>query len=601
MTTPEQSSPPRWGRQLLLLIALIGAVVGGAYWHEPILRALGRGAPAASEKPSAGQLWTCGMHPQVIQDHPGECPICHMKLTPMVGGAAGGNDSTGAPGSVVIDPVVVQNMGVRTVPVTRGLLARHVRAAGSIVEPETGRTDISLRVSGWIEKLHAGTEGMVVRRGEPLFDLYSPDLRLAIEELIAARRAGGLDSTGAMKGAGEALVGAARRRLQTLGLSADQIERMGALENAPEVVTISSPIDGVVVEKAGVYTGSAVVAGQMVMRLADRSTMWVEARVPEGMLGRVAIGQHAIVRVDALDGRAIGGEVVFVHPNLDEMTRTAIVRMGVPNPDGLLRSGMYGVVEIDAGSSAEVTIVPREAIIDSGESRIVFVSQGHGRFEPRRVTLGERGDGGMVEVESGLAPGEMVVASGQFLLDSESRLREAVAKFLTGATEPPPASAGARREVDASVSSDVIDKVVAEYLGVVEPLGEEKPETPPARVDGLLGAIDALARRAEGADAGRLAAQARDAVGALRGQTTQRQRELLKPASAAIIAIVDAMAPSRALASDLYVAHCPMVDAQWIQRSTTLANPYYAEDMKECGTIERALARPAGATERGAP
>lgn len=667
---------PRRGR-VPLLLAILAFTAGGVYvgmrWHTTFERWLvpsaGSGSTSSPDRADTGavapkkQLWTCGMHPQVIQDHPGDCPICHMKLTPLVTGdgpaSASSSPAVGeasapakrdrkvkywhdpmmnppyisdrpgkspmgmdlvpvyeeepqpAGAAVVIDPAIVQNMGVRTVNAVRGTLKQRVRATATLAEPESARADINLRVSGWIEKLYADTDGMSVRKGDPLFDLYSPDLRLAIEELIAATRAGtphAAEGGASLQGTGESLIAAARLRLETLGLSHEQIDHLGSLEHAPASVTFTSPIDGIVVDKANVYKGSSVMSGQLVMRLADRSTMWVESRVPEGLLSLVRVGQSATIAVDGLKGREITGDVVFIHPNFDEMTRTGMVRVAVPNPDGALRAGMFAVAAIDSGSTNEVTIVPREAVIDSGASQLVFVSTGKGRYEPRRVVVGAPGDGGFVQIVSGVGPGETVVASGQFLLDSESRLREAIAKFLgqdANSSSVPPASPAQHTEhlsvTDAKAPAALVDRVVAEYLAIAEPLGQEQPDTPPAKVNGLLSAIDGLMEKAGGADAKRLGTDARQAVAAMNSQSTDKQRELFKGVSAAVIALIEAMPPSAPVAASLYVANCPMAKADWLQRSQDLANPYYAEDMKECGTIVRRVGEKPAPGKRGAP
>ncbi len=674
---PARAHPSSPRRGLLpMVLALLAFTAGGIYvgmrWHSTFERWLvpsaGSAAPAASEQGNTvpgtakKQLWTCGMHPQVIQDHPGDCPICHMKLTPLVTGDAAGTStaSPGAPESspgnrerkvkywhdpmmnppyisdrpgkspmgmdlapvyedeakpagaaVVIDPAVVQNMGVRTVAAARGALSQRVRATATLVEPESARTDINLRVSGWIEMLYADKDGMAVRKGDPLFDLYSPDLRLAIEELIAARKAGtsGASDGGIpLKATGEALVAATELRLQTLGLSQEQIQQLGGVEHAPATVTFNSPVDGIVVDKANVYKGASVMSGQLVLRLADRSTMWVDARVPEGSLARVRVGQRASLAVTGLGGGELAGEVAFIHPNLDEMTRTALVRVVIPNPDGMLRAGMFAIAAIETAPGEQVTVVPREAVIDSGESQLIFVATGKGRFEPRRVVVGASGDGGLVQIVSGVEPGETVVASGQFLLDSESRLREAIAKFLgqSASASPAPAAPATEHAVhtavaDAKAPAAIVDRVVSEYLSIVEPLGQEKPDTPPASVEGLLAAIDALVEKAEGVDAKRLVSEVRQSVAAMRSQPTDKQRDLFKRVSASVIAVVDATPPSDAVAAALYVANCPMAKADWLQRSEELANPYYAEDMKECGSIVRRIGDKSAGGKRGAP
>lgn len=406
------------------------------------------------------QLWTCGMHPQVLQDHPGPCPICGMQLTPVK------RKDTAAPGaarvirywwdpmmsppyisdkpgkspmgmdlvpvyadevsggtSVVVDPVIVQNMGVRVATVVTGPLRTTVRAVGYLDEAQPNQHDINLRVSGWIEQLYASIEGMHLDVGHPLFELYSPELQVAIEELIGARRMRSpSDTTGAT------LYDAAARKLQLLGLPPDQIERLGRAERAPATVTFSSPVSGHLVEKM-VVDGSAVKAGDRVMRIVDHSTLWLDARVFEQQLPFITIGQRAVATVAAEPGRHFDGTVMFVHPHVDMTTRTALVRIALPNEALTLRPGMYATVEIEAELAADALLVPREAVIDTGTRQIAFVALDGGHFEPRTLKLGAAGNGSL-QVLAGLAPGDRVVTSGQFLLDAESHLQEAIEKHM---------------------------------------------------------------------------------------------------------------------------------------------------------------------------
>lgn len=423
--------------------------------------------PAAA--PDAVQLWTCGMHPQVLQDKPGACPICGMELTPVK--APSGQpasqerkvrywwdpmmtppyitdrpgkspmgmdlvpvyeDEVSAGAAVVIDPVVVQNMGVRTEVVREGPLRAEVRAVGFLEEAEPNQHDVNLRVSGWIERLHANTEGAHLGKGDPLFDLYSPELQVAVDELIAARRAraaageGGNDREGRPAAL---LYTAAVQKLVLLGLTEAQTQRLAQLERAPRTVTFVSPIAGHLVEKK-IVEGAAVAAGERVMRIVDHSTLWLDAQVYEKDLPYVSTGQHGRATVQSIAGERFAGEIVFVHPHVDAETRTARVRVEIANPSLRLRPGMYGTVTIDVEISPRALLVPREAVIDTGTRQVAFVSLDHGRFEPRRLSIGSSGSDGMVQVLAGLAPGEAVVTSGQFLLDSESRMKEAVAKFL---------------------------------------------------------------------------------------------------------------------------------------------------------------------------
>ena len=600
-TTAAESAPRHAGVPWIILLLVVGA--GGLYagmrWHSSLEQLIAPGVAASSAEPvateasSAKQLWTCGMHPQVIQDHPGDCPICHMKLTPLLGS---GQSSVSSPGGVVqIDPAVVQNMGVRIAEVTEGPLRQSVRVAAMLQEAEPGHHDVNLRVSGWIQKLYANTDGMEVKPGDPLFDLYSPDLSLAIEELISARKAAtavaaaaSTEGSGPMSVAGDSLSLAATSRLLALGLTRGQVEEFEKLEHAPSVVTFLAPLGGHITEKGGVFDGSAVTAGQRIFQIAERTTMWIDGRVPQDALQRIHVGQKARATVDGFPGRSFDGEVIFIHPHFDEATRTALVRTALPNHDYALHEGMFASLDIDLGGGEMAVLVPREAIIDNGESQVTFVSTGDGHFEPRRVVMGRSGQDGMVQVLSGLTPGEHVVVSGQFLLDSESRMREAVAKFLghqDAAKAPQSVDSGPRIAAPAAR----VDAVVDAYLALSQTLGAEQKDTAPLKLEGLSAALDELRASVAEPQGVRLIVAAESAAKAMSGQPIDRQRQCFKALSASVIALVDAMPPSSALAGSLYVANCPMAKADWLQKSRDIANPYYAQDMKECGSIVRAI------------
>ncbi len=597
---------PRRGRftSIAILFAVaIGCAYVGVRWHawfEHWIPSAGSGgAPDASagNPKSTKELWTCGMHPQVIQDHPGDCPICHMKLTPLVaiGGDAVASRAAAAESAVSIDPVVVQNMGVRLADVTEGPLNQTIRVAAMIDEPEPGHRDINMRVSGWIQTLYANTDGMEVKQGDPLFDLYSPELSQAIEEMILARKASnapGSEANDPLRETNAALASAALARLLALGLTSAQIGELGALEHAPSMVTIVAPESGHITEKSGVYTGSAVTAGQRVLRIAQRSTMWIDGRVPEAELGRVRVGQDARANVDAYPGRAFDGTVIFIHPHFDDATRTALVRMAVKNPDYALHEGMYATVDIDVTGGEPAILAPREAIIDTGESQIVFVSAGGGRFQPRKVVTGMSGPDGRVQILSGLKPGEQVVASGQFLIDSESRLREAVAKFLSqgtsggGATQPSSEPAPPRLpQIPADPAK--VDAVVTAYLALAESLGATQASEVPLSTDAMVRAIREFSKGEVVAEGQRLLADAAGAAESLNGKALAQQRDLFKHLSAAVIRLVDAMSPSPEVAESLFVVNCPMVKADWLQRTRDVANPYFAQEMKQCGVVVR--------------
>ncbi len=449
-------------RRAVAVLVVLGLVPGGCRRAPDVPT-----ANAAETAPQ--QLWTCGMHPQVIQDKPGTCPICGMELTPLKAAPSGGEarrterrilhwwdpmmsppyisdkpgkspmgmdlvpvyeDEAAGGTAVAIDPVIVQNMGVRLAQVTEGPLRKTIRAVGFLEEAQPNQYDVNLRVSGWIEHLYANVEGMHVRVGDPLFELYSPELRVGIEELIAARRVRARQHAEKQEfAAANTLYEAAERKLLLWGLPRAQVTRLAAREEAPATVTFTSPMTGHIVEKA-VVDGAAVKAGERVMRIVDHALLWLDGQVFEQDLPYVRLGQRVTATVAAMPSRRFDGEITFFHPHVDPMTRTALVRVALPNPGLTLRPGMYGTVEIESELTDRALLVPREAVIDTGTREIVFVTADRSHFEPRRVTLGSSGADGTVQVLSGLAPGETVVVSGQFLLDSESRLKEAIEKHV---------------------------------------------------------------------------------------------------------------------------------------------------------------------------
>jgi Cu(I)/Ag(I) efflux system membrane fusion protein len=557
-------------RWIALLVAVIAA--GGiGFW-------IGRPSSDLPPGPSSSKaetLWTCSMHPQVLQDKPGSCPICGMQLTPVRKDPAPG-DSDKNPGgpTVTIDPVVVQNIGVRVAAVEEGPLHLSIRTVGYLREAETHQHDISLKIDGWIERLHANTEGMHVKKGAPLFDLYSPDLLLAQEELLLAQRAlerlpAGTDERTRLD-AGE-LVDSARQKLALWNVPKAAIDEALRTGRARPTVTFRSPAEGTVVEKT-VVQGSAVEAGVKLLRIVDLSVLWIDAQVYESQVPYIKIGQKARASVRGSPEADLEGEVVFLSPQVSAATRAATARLAVPNRDLHLKPGMFATVDFSVEASPRALLVPREAVIDTGARQVAFVVLGAGRFEPRRVRMGlETGDG-RAQILAGLAPGERVVTSGQFLLDSESRLREAIQKMtaekLLIPPAPPPAP-GTRRS----------DGVVGPYLEMSGELAADRP-VPPKSLDDFGEATRALGP--DGESVGRAAAALRDA-------NLKDQREAFKKLSVAMIDLVRRLPASRSVAEKLYVLHCPMAKADWLQRSETVANPYWGSEMLECGAVTQTI------------
>lgn len=375
---------------------------------------------AAYDLDGDGFVYQGGMHPEVIQDEPGQCPICGMDLTRVpVSGAA--------PGTVEIDPVTLQNIGVRTAPVALRTLERTLRTTGAFEPVDSARVAVSLKIGGWIEDLYVNTEGQRVRRGQPLLALYSPDLVSTQEEYLLALRNRDLLGRGPDS---DRLVEAARRRLELYDVSAEQIERLAATGEVTRTLTLYAPAGGTVVEKR-VVEGMQVQPGLTLMEIVDLSLLWLQADVPEQDLGWVDVGTRAVVRLESQPGAELRGRVDYVYDTLDQITRTGTARVTVPNPGGRLKPGMYATATLLGAPSEARPTVPSEAVVRTGEAAVVLLAEGEGRFRPKPVRLGQEADG-FVQVLDGLSGGERVVTSAQFLIDSEARLSGAIASMTSG-------------------------------------------------------------------------------------------------------------------------------------------------------------------------
>ena len=336
---------------------------------------------------SAGKtLYTCGMHPWIIQDHPGNCPICGMKLEPVhkTAGAGGGVRSS----AIAIDPATIQLMNLQTTEIARGPLRRTIRTVGTIDYNETALADVTTKFKGWIEKLDVDATGQLVHRGEPLFEIYSPELYSAEAEYLAV-----LNSTN--DSGGTALREAALDKLKFFDISDAQIaalEKSGAPQKTLEIL---APADGFVIEK-DVVQGQMVDAGMKLYRLADLGIVWVFAQVYEQDLPYVQLGQEATVKLSSLPDREFRGRVTYVYPNVDEKTRTARVRLEFENPGYFLKPGMFVSAQITAELEPSALLVPDSAVLRSGEKNTVFVALPGGKFDPRAVVLGPESEHDMV-------------------------------------------------------------------------------------------------------------------------------------------------------------------------------------------------------------
>ncbi|MCB9557990.1 MAG: efflux RND transporter periplasmic adaptor subunit [Deltaproteobacteria bacterium] len=409
-------------KQLSLMMLTLALLAGGlASW----IAWQGRGAtpsilgPAHAQRSSSRQLYTCGMHPQVVQEGPGTCPICGMDLTPIKKQPSG--DHVPSAGQIAVDPVMVQNMGMRVATVKRGSVGRKVRTIGEVVIAEDLLSVVNLKFSGWVEKLYVDQTGIKVRKGQPLFRIYSPELVAALEEYLVALRTTGKDSP---------LTRAARVKFGYWDLSDAYIESLAASKQVKRTLTITAPRGGYVLHK-NIVQGTRVNAGQDLFRIGKLSAIWVHAQVYEFDAPWVRVGQPATMELSYQRGRLYTGKVSYIYPTIDRKTRTLTVRLEFVNPNLQLKPGMFTTVRIETQRRENVLTVPTEAILYSGERLLVFVTKGLGKYQPREIVTGLASDDHTTEVISGLQEGEQVVTSGQFLLDSESQLQEALQKLMS--------------------------------------------------------------------------------------------------------------------------------------------------------------------------
>jgi len=399
---------------LLVLIALIAAAGAGYYARTPA-PASKSAASAAAPKEHKILYWYDPMVPASHFDKPGPSPFMDMALVPKYA------DEEGSAGGMAIDPRMVQNLGVRTAPVETGSLVRHITTVG-YVRPDEHRIEVvQPRAAGWVEKLYVRAVNDPVRRGQLLLELYAPDILAAQEEYLLAAKAAQRDP------ADRALEQAALRRLALLGLSDGQIRALAASGKASRRVAVYATSDGIVSE-LGVREGMAVTPGTPMFSLLDLSSVWVTAEVPEAQAGWVAPGAAVEIDVPALPGRVLKGRVEYIYPQLDGTTRTLQVRVRLPNPGLKLKPGMYARVGIQSGEAKESLLVPSEAVIGTGTRSVAIVAEGGGRYTAVEIKTGDEADG-RTEILEGLAPGQTVVVSGQFLIDSEASLRGALQRL----------------------------------------------------------------------------------------------------------------------------------------------------------------------------
>ena len=419
-------------------------------------------------------LWTCPMHPEILEEEPGSCPICKMDLVkvkedvgqqgertsgereilfyrnPMdpnitapvprkddmgmdyVPVYADEADSVAAQGTVVtIDAAVQQNMNVVTRRVERRDISHEIRTVGSLGYDQERMVSVTTKYPGFIEKTYVNYIGQPVRKGESLFEIYAPELVQTEQELLAAvRYSRKLESAPAdTRDRAQSLIEAARQRLAYWDVSPEQIARLEENGEVFRTLQVLAPASGVIMMRMPGLEGMATQPGMELLHIADLSNLWLTVEVFDNQLPWIDVGSTATVSLSYFPGATYRGRVRYIEPEVSEKTRTVQLTLDVPNRDRRLRVGMYATVVFEPVAAADALTVPAEAVLRTGRRDLVIVALGGGRFAPREVVLGPRANGS-VQILEGLADGDEVVTSAQFLIDSESNLREAIQKMI---------------------------------------------------------------------------------------------------------------------------------------------------------------------------
>jgi Cu(I)/Ag(I) efflux system membrane fusion protein len=346
-------------------------------------------------------------------------------------GAAGGN-------RVRVSSDRIQKLGLSSAPVLRQVLNQTIRVTGVLQADERRQTVVALKFDGWIEHLDASATGQSIHAGDILMRVYSPEIMQTEREYLAAKS---LPQVGDDNGRGAGLATAALRRLRNLDIPDAEIRRLDREGTAAHSFVVPSLNSGIVLEKIATE-GQHFAPGDVLLRLTDISRLWVIGSVPEQDLAKIAVGQAARMTLATGQGEILTGKVGFIYPDIDPATRTGRVRIDLPNPRGGLKIGQYAAVDLAAGGGRETLTIPASAILDDGVSQSVLIDHGDGSFEPRAVRIGRRG-GELVEILAGLALGDKVVVSANFLIDAESNLQAALRGFSQKAAPP---AAGKRNE-----------------------------------------------------------------------------------------------------------------------------------------------------------
>jgi Cu(I)/Ag(I) efflux system membrane fusion protein len=413
---------------LPLALVILAAAAGGGWLYKSGWFNKDKDGHSKLEH-AAKQLYTCSMHPFIVKDKPGTCPICGMELIKKIDGAAGGEQTAEQKkqaemlGHVSLSPTQRVMANVATVAAKQTALNKEINAVGIVQFDQSRQAKVTAWIAGRIDKLHVTTVGAFVSKEKPVAEVYSPDLVATQQEyLLAVKSRDQLKNSPIPSIAqnGDGLVASAKQRLMLFGVKESQIAELEKAGKPNIRLPIYTPLSGVVIEKM-VQQGQYVNTGDPLFNIADLSQVWVEVEVYENEFPNIHVGQQVEIRSQSFPGRPFTGRIAFIYPFLDPKTRTVKARVEMPNPGQKLKPDMFvnAIIRVPLGSAI---VVPITAVMDTGKRQVVWVESSPGMFEPRDVRIGQQTDD-KVQVLSGIKPGDKVAVSGGYLIDSESQLK----------------------------------------------------------------------------------------------------------------------------------------------------------------------------------
>ena len=529
------------------------------------------------------------MDPNYISDKPGKSPM-GMDLVPVYEGEE-------APaGTVKIDPTTVQDIGVRTAKIDKRVLKRDIRTVGRVTYDEQKVAYVNTKIGGWIEKLYVDYEGQKVKKGDPLYDIYSPELVATQEEYLLALEYERKMRESKIKEISEraqSLLEAARKRLVYWDVPQEDIDEIARTGEVKKAMRINSPISGVVVHK-GVLEGQFVKPGENLYRIADLSRVWVYADIYEYELPWIKTGQDTEMTLSYIPGKTYTGSISYIYPYLEGSTRTAKVRLEFDNSSGELKPDMYADVRINTAPSEPVLAVPKEAVIHAGDRDVIIIDKGRGYFEPRNIVTGMDADD-YYELLKGAKEGELVVTSAQFLIDSESQLNEALSKMLKsqetdkGQMKMPMRAGKNQMEMSAPAKESTqtaMDDIWSIYFYLQNKLAEDSLAAFPQKAQIIGKDIEEILASDNDKKIVSLAEQIKESLPEISSHDIVQVRDGFWKLSETMISYMKDLDAKRSREKGYKLFYCGMQKKYWVQKGDAVSNPYNGAKMVTCGADE---------------